>query len=126
MVQSRPEVVRLSPRAEQFSELLGWVHAVHPGEVAVLDVGGGGGFYDFPAAIRGRARRLVGVDPDPAVLSRPWLDEGQQLSVEEYAPVAGERFDMALCVYVMSTCRRLDRFWRPSGHCWSTGDPASA
>jgi SAM-dependent methyltransferase len=100
-VRSHPEVVRLAPSAEQFSELLGWVQAAHPGGVAVLDVGGGGGFYDFPAAIRGRARRLVGVDPDPAVLSRPWLDEGRQLSVEEYAPVAGERFDVALCVYVM-------------------------
>jgi SAM-dependent methyltransferase len=44
---------------------------------------------------------MVGVDPDPGVLSRPWLDEGRQLSVEEYAPTAGERFDVALCVYVL-------------------------
>jgi SAM-dependent methyltransferase len=101
MVQLDPEVVRLSPGTEQFAELLGWIDAIHPGDVAVVDVGGGGDFYDFPAAIRGRARRLVGVDPDPGVLSRPWLDVGRQLSVEEYASATTERFDVALCVYVM-------------------------
>ena len=94
-------VTRLAPHTEQFSELLGWIDSSHPGPVAVLDVGGGGGFYDFPAAIRSRARRIVGVDPDPAVLSSPWLDEGHQLLVEEYAPNARERFEVALCVYVM-------------------------
>ncbi len=92
---------RLSPHTEQFPELLRWIDTTHPGRVAVLDVGGGGGFYDFPGAIRGRARRMVGVDPDPGVLSRPWLDEGRQLLVEEYAPIAGERFDVVLCVYVI-------------------------
>jgi SAM-dependent methyltransferase len=100
-VQSHPEVVRLSPGTEQFAELLGWIDANHPGDVAVLDVGGGGDFYDFPAAIRRRARRLVGVDPDPGVLSRPWFDEAWQLPVEEYASGTKERFDVALCVYVM-------------------------
>ena len=44
---------------------------------------------------------MVGVDPDPGVLERPWLDEGHQALVEEYAPGAGERFDVALCVYVV-------------------------
>jgi SAM-dependent methyltransferase len=94
-------VARLAPHTEQFSELLGWIDSSHPGPVAVLDVGGGGGFYNFPAAIRNRARRVVGVDPDPGVRSRPWLDEVHQLLVEEYAPIARERFEVALCVYVM-------------------------
>jgi SAM-dependent methyltransferase len=67
----------------------------------VLDVGGGGGFYDFPSALRGRARRMVGVDPDPGVLERPWLDEGHQALVEDYALGTEERFDVALCVYVI-------------------------
>lgn len=95
------DVVCLPPHTQQFPELLGWIDSTHAGEISVLDVGGGGGFYDFPAAIRSRARRLVGVDPDPGVLQRPWLDEGHQALVEEYAPLAGERFDVALCVYVV-------------------------
>ena len=48
-----------------------------------------------------RARRLVGVDPDPGVLRRPWLDDGHQSLVEEFAPTTDERFDVALCVYVV-------------------------
>jgi SAM-dependent methyltransferase len=95
------EIVRLPAQTQQFPELLEWIDAAHPGHISVLDVGGGGGFYDFPAAIRTRARRMVGVDPDPGVLERPWLDEGHQALVEEYAPGAGERFDVALCVYVV-------------------------
>jgi SAM-dependent methyltransferase len=95
------DVVCLPPDTEQFAELLAWIDSTHAGQISVLDVGGGGGFYDFPAAIRGRARRMVGVDPDSGVLTRPWLDEGHQSLVEEYAPTTDERFDVALCVYVL-------------------------
>jgi SAM-dependent methyltransferase len=100
-VHSATEVVRLSPHTNQFSELLRWIDTTRSEPMSVLDVGGGGGFYDFPAHIRGRARRMVGVDPDPGVLARPWLDEAHQLLVEEYAPIATERFDTALCLYVI-------------------------
>jgi SAM-dependent methyltransferase len=95
------DVVCLPPDTEQFAELLTWIDSTHTGRISVLDVGGGGGFYDFPTAIRGRARRLVGVDPDSGVLTRPWLDESHQSLVEEYASTTDERFDVALCVYVM-------------------------
>lgn len=94
-------VVRLQPNTEQFAELLGWIDACHPGAPSILDVGGGGEFYDFPAGLRPRARRMVGVDPDPGVLRRPWLDDGYQSLVEDYAPEAREQFDVALCVYVL-------------------------
>ena len=95
------DVVRLQPHTEQFAELLGWIDACHPGSLSIVDVGGGGEFYDFPARLRPRARRMVGVDPDPGVLRRPWLDAGHQSLVEDYAPEAGEQFDVALCVYVL-------------------------
>jgi SAM-dependent methyltransferase len=95
------DVVCLPPQTQQFPELLEWIDAAHPGPISVLDVGGGGGFYDFPSALRSRARRMVGVDPDPGVLERPWLDEGHQALMEEYASDTTEHFDMALCVYVM-------------------------
>jgi SAM-dependent methyltransferase len=119
---------RLSPHTEQFDELLRWMDAAAPGQIDVLDVGGGGGFYDFPEAVRGRARRMVGVDPDPGVLERPWLDEAHQQLVEEYAPLASarrERFDMALCVYVMEHVEAPGPFLeavhsllRPGGSCF--------
>ena len=43
----------------------------------------------------------IEVDPDPGVLGRPWLDDGHQMLVEEYAPEAQERFEVALCLYVI-------------------------
>jgi SAM-dependent methyltransferase len=95
------EVARLSPNTAQFDELLEWIGSVQPGPMSVLDVGGGGGFYDFPAALRTQSRRMVGVDPDADVLTRPWLDEGHQALVEDFAPTTDERFDVALCVYVI-------------------------
>jgi SAM-dependent methyltransferase len=93
---------RLSPHTLQFEELLRWIgESIGPEPVDVLDVGGGGGFYDFPAAVRTRAGRMVGVDPDVGVLARPWLDEGHQELVEEFAAHTSDRFDLALCVYVI-------------------------
>jgi SAM-dependent methyltransferase len=94
-------VTRLAPHTEQFGELRAWIDATTPGPVTVLDVGGGGTFYDFPAVLRRRAVRMVGVDPDPGVKRRPWLDEGHQELVEEYAGHTFDRFDLALCVYVV-------------------------
>jgi SAM-dependent methyltransferase len=95
------EVVRLAPQTPQFDELADWIDSAHPGPISVVDVGGGGSFYDFPVALRPRARRMVGVDPDAGVTGRPWLDEGHQLLVEEFAPTTAERFDVALCMYVI-------------------------
>jgi SAM-dependent methyltransferase len=96
-----PDVVCLPSHTPQFPELQAWIDATHPGPISVLDVGGGGGFYDFPGHLRQRARRIVGVDPDSGILTRPWLDQGHQMLAEEYARTAGERFDVALCVYVV-------------------------
>lgn len=94
------DVVTLPPSQDQFAELLAWLDATHPGPIDVLDVGGGGEFYDFPTRIRARAGRLVGVDPDPRVMNRPWFDNAHIAVVEDYAHNAAEHFDVALCVYV--------------------------
>jgi SAM-dependent methyltransferase len=101
VARPRQDVVPLDPLTQQFPELRGWIDRTHSGPISVLDVGGGGHFYDFPAQFRDRARRMVGVDPDEGVRDRPWLDEGHQSLVEDYAPQARERFDVALCVYVL-------------------------
>jgi SAM-dependent methyltransferase len=106
------DIRRLPSYTEQFDELLRWIdESMGPDPVSVLDVGGGGGFYDFPAEVRGRARRMVGVDPDAGVLVRPWLDEGHQELVEEYAAHAGERFELALCVYVVEHVEQPTAFF---------------
>ena len=44
-------------------------------DLAVLEVGAGAGSL-YPHGIRGSVKRIVGVDPDPRVVSNPQLDEG--------------------------------------------------
>jgi len=119
------DIATLPPSRDQFVELLSWLDATHPGQIDVLDVGGGGEFYDFPTRIRERARRLVGVDPDPRVMNRPWFDEGYTGLVEDYARNAAERFDVALCVYVVEHVETPGPFLeairsvlRPGGSCF--------
>lgn len=98
----------LPPDREQFEELAGWIAVTAVSPFAILDVGGGGSFYDFPSRLRDSASRIVGVDPDPKVLERPWFDEAHAVTVEKYARHVIERkrddshgFDLALCVYVV-------------------------
>ncbi len=119
------DIVTLPPSRDQFAELRSWLDATHPGPIDVLDVGGGGEFYDFPTQIRTRARRLVGVDPDPRVMSRPWFDDAYTGLVEDYARNAAERFDVALCVYVVEHVETPGPFLeairsvlRPGGSCF--------
>ncbi len=119
------DIATLPPGQEQFAELLAWMGRAHPGPVSVLDVGGGGGFYDFPASLRPRATRMVGVDPDAGVLSRPWFDEAHRETVESYAMHTGETFDVALCVYVLehvetpaAFLRSIRGLLRPGGSCF--------
>jgi SAM-dependent methyltransferase len=116
---------RLPAHIQQFPELLSWIQHAYQAPIDILDVGGGGGFYDFPDLVRPLAGRLVGVDPDPGVLHRPWLDEGHRCLVEEYAACTEERFDVALCVYVVEHVvapgpflEAVRSLLRPGGSCF--------
>ena len=102
---------RVAPDTNQFEELLGWVLgdlSVRRSPRRLLDVGGGGSFYDFAGRLRPHVEWMVGVDPAATVLERPWLDEAYALTVEQFADDHRDRleqdqqhFDAALCVYVI-------------------------
>lgn len=95
---------RLPPDTNQFEELLAWIVDSTNAPRRVLDVGGGGSFYDFGGRLRPHAQWMSGVDPDPTVLDRPWLDEAHAATVEEYARArssGAEAFDAAVCLYVV-------------------------
>lgn len=96
---------RLAPDTNQFDELLGWVLDETRPPRRILDVGGGGSFYDFAGRVRAHADRMVGVDPAATVMDRPWFDDAHASTVEQYAESngAGARnsFDAAICVYVI-------------------------
>ncbi len=95
---------RLPPTTNQFDELMAWILAETKAPRRVLDVGGGGSFYDFAGLLRPHAEWMVGVDPSTSVLDRPWLDDAHAATVEQFAASgrAGvELFDLAVCLYVV-------------------------
>ena len=94
------EAEALPSHQEQYEALYHWVRDACPADASICDVGGGGHFLDFPSRLRPLARRMVGVDPDPGVLQRPWYDEAHRSLVEDWAPTTSERFDVLTAVYV--------------------------
>jgi SAM-dependent methyltransferase len=86
---------------EQYEALYGWIRAESSDGASVCDVGGGGHFLTFPQLLRPWVGRMVGVDPDAGVLTRPWYDEAHQRLVEDWAPTTTERFDVVTAVYVL-------------------------
>ena len=98
----------LAPETNQFEELLSWVLGDTKPPRRILDVGGGGSFYDFSGRLRPETEWMVGVDPAPTVVERPWFDDAHATTVEGYAKTnAGVgRFDAAICVYVVEHVER--------------------
>jgi SAM-dependent methyltransferase len=95
---------RLNSDSNQFEELLGWILDEPRPPRRILDVGGGGSWYDFADRLKPHTEWMAGVDPDPTVRERPWLDEAHAATVEEYAAATGpqtDKFDVAVCLYVV-------------------------
>jgi SAM-dependent methyltransferase len=104
---------RLAPETNQFDELLGWILDVTEPPRRILDVGGGGSFYDFGGRVKPHADWMTGVDPDPTIRDRPWLDEAHASTVEDYAArldPGQDRFDAAICLYVVEHVERPREF----------------
>jgi SAM-dependent methyltransferase len=100
----------LNRQEDQYAILYEWIREACPDGISVCDVGGGGHFNDFPSQLRPWARRIVGVDPDPGVLRRPYYDAAHLAKLEDWAPVTDERFDVLLAVYVFEHIDSASRF----------------
>ena len=78
-----------------------WVAAECPPGARVLNIGAGANLSGALRPVRRRAGHLVGVDPDESVLANPTLDEAHRMSLEEYAGLRPEPFDLAFSVFVL-------------------------
>lgn len=101
---TRRLVATPAPRAA-VSGFARWVARECPEGARVLNVGAGTNLSGQLRPVRRRAGHLVGVDPDPAVLANPTLDESHHLTMEGYAALDPEPFDLAFSVFVLEHVR---------------------
>lgn len=90
-------------------------------EQEVLDIGAGAGELNR-YQLKGRVRRIVGIDLDPRVRDNPLLDEGIVASADSL-PFPDGSFDLAFSIYVLEHirepagfAREIARVLRPGGY----------
>jgi SAM-dependent methyltransferase len=90
-------------------------------EQEVLDIGAGAGQLNR-YQLKGRVRRIVGIDLDPRVRDNPLLDEGIVASADSL-PFPDSSFDLAFSIYVLEHirdaagfAREIARVLRPGGY----------
>lgn len=114
---------RLYPELLQRDPVVGFVERldrmVRPHDV-VLDLGAGAGERNR-YALRGRVRRIVGIDLDPRVKTNPLLDLGVTGDISSL-PFPAETFDVVFAIYVLEHVERpaalasdVSRVLRPGG-----------
>ncbi len=107
------------------------VNALLRPDMVVLDFGAGRGagivenrseYRRKLQTLRGKVRRVIGIDVDPAVCSNPGLDEAIVVGSGEPLPLGDQTVDLILADYVLEhiedptgCARELDRVLKPGG-----------
>ena len=94
------------------------VNALLEPEMTVLDLGAGRGrwlenmtgFKRSLVTLKGKCRRVIGVDPDPAVLANPTLDEARVAAPEAPLPLADGSVDLIVAYAVLEHVAQPVRF----------------
>jgi SAM-dependent methyltransferase len=84
----------------------------------VLDYGCGRGFHKEIATgfarelqlLRGRVKRVIGVDSDPVAKQNPYLDEFRMIE-SETLPVDARSIDVCVCEWVLEHVANVDHFF---------------
>ena len=98
-----------------------WVEQHLTPESVLLDIGAGPGNPYYFLDVRGRAKRVIGVDVDPAVLRNPRLDEAHVTDGRTF-PLEDATVDLAVSTYVfehledpLDHLREIARVLKPDG-----------
>jgi SAM-dependent methyltransferase len=94
------------------------VNALISPESDVLDVGSGRGAYaDDPIPLRrdlrifkGRCRKVIGIDVDPAAAENPFIDEFRLIEAERW-PLDDDSMDVCVCDSVLEHVQDPERFF---------------
>ena len=110
--------------ADGTKPLYEWMLGAVSPAATVLNIGAGPTPGEAPRRLRGRFRRIVGVDPDPIVLSNEDLDEAH-VSDGAHLPFADATFDAAYSDWTLEHVseplpflREVRRVLRPGGTFW--------
>jgi SAM-dependent methyltransferase len=87
-----------------------WVAQSTPMGCTVLNIGAGANRSGDLRRVKGRASRLVGVDPSDRIHRNVQVDERYQQSLEQFAPSHAGEFDVAFSVYVLEHVADPDGF----------------
>jgi SAM-dependent methyltransferase len=117
-------------RVDGTIEFYSRVNALLESDMTVLDFGAGRGlFLDEPPSyrrdlqnLRGKVKRVIGVDVDPAVGDNSSLDEAHVIGIRDRLPVADESVDLVVSDHVFehvddpdAVVAELDRVLKPGG-----------
>lgn len=117
-------------RDDQRAIFFSRVNALLRPDMDVLDFGAGRGRWldepdSYPACLaklRGKCRRVVGVDVEAAVVDNPLLDEGVRIEPNQRLPFPDASFDMVTSFAVFehldepaTAAREIDRVLKPGG-----------
>jgi SAM-dependent methyltransferase len=101
----------------------GRIRALLPEGALVADVGCGRGAHrDDPVAwrrevrvLRGRARRVVGIDVDPVAAGNPFLDEFRRIGPDGRFPLEDGAYDLVVSDFVLEHVADPEQFF---AECW--------
>jgi SAM-dependent methyltransferase len=104
------------------------VNALLDKEATALDVGCGRGEYaDDSVAFRrnlrilkGKCRRVVGIDVDPGAGVNPYLDSFELIQGDTW-PIADESIDICVCDHVLEHVKDVSRFFSECGRVLKSG-----
>jgi len=100
------------PPQDAVRRLARWAARSCPPGGDVLNVGAGADLSGSLRPLLLRRPRMVGVDPDPALVGNPHVQERHRMTVEEFAADHAEEFDVVLSVFVLEHVERPEEFAR--------------